>query len=209
MAHSEHSLATYVSDMLALERHVTRPFDAQMKSDEFARSSDGLQIATRLSGLGHKHADALKDCLDFLGGHEAAGIKDTVGDVTGAVAGAIDQMRKTKVSKALRDDYTALALCTAGYTMLQTTALAMRDAKVAGLAERHLQDYAQAVMDIGEMLPIVVVAELSDLGLDVDRNAIEPSRQAAKRAWSGGAIAHESEEGRGIGVAAGNASSVN
>ncbi|HEY8315037.1 MAG TPA: hypothetical protein VIG51_12820 [Candidatus Baltobacteraceae bacterium] len=186
MADNQHSLATYVSDMLALERHVREPFDSQTKDADFNAYNDASQLASRLSGLADGHVNALKSCLDTLGGQEASPIKSAVTEFEGAVASAIGKVRKTKVSKALRDDYTALALCSAGYTMLQTTAHAMRDANVAALAQRHLEDYARCLMEIGQALPAVVVQELRDLGLDVDESVVETSRQAAQQAWRGG-----------------------
>jgi hypothetical protein len=195
MADNEHSLATYVSDMLSLERHVSEPFDSQLRSDAFTKNSDGLEIVTRLSTLSRAHIDSLQTCLDGLGGHAATPMKEAVAGAAGFVASTIDKMRKTELSKALRDDYTALALCCAGYTMLQTTALAMRDSSVAALAQGHLKDYAQAVMDIGEALPMFVVGELSDLGVDVDRTAIEPSKRAASQAWRSAGSSHAAETG--------------
>ncbi|MDP9018604.1 MAG: hypothetical protein M3N19_09820, partial [Candidatus Eremiobacteraeota bacterium] len=118
--------------------------------------------------------------------HEASPVKSAVLTIEGFFAGAIDKMRKTKVSKALRDDYTALALCTAGYTMLTATANAMGDAQVASLAERHLHDYAQLVMDIAEALPPVVVQELQVTGLHVETGTIPQSVEVTQRAWRGG-----------------------
>ena len=96
-------------------------------------------------------------------------------------------MRKTKVSKALRDDYAALALCTAGYTMLQTTATAMDSVTVADLAQKHLEDYASLVMQIGRALPATVLSELRDIGLPVDTTMAGPAQRASQQAWRGGA----------------------
>ncbi len=186
MGDEVHGLQTYVSDMLALERHVRMPFETQSKDDDFQNYTGAGDIVTRLLQLSDRHIAALGDSLSALGGHEASPVKSAVADFEGAVAGAIDKMRKTKVSKALRDDYTALALCTAGYTMLQTTALAMNDQSVADLATSHLTDYAQCIMSIGNALPAVVLQELRDTGLSVDESAAEPARQAVERAWRSG-----------------------
>ncbi|MDQ2865227.1 MAG: hypothetical protein M3R51_03295 [Candidatus Eremiobacteraeota bacterium] len=187
MANEQHSIATYVSDMLALERHIRIPFDTQQKDDDFNEYSDSAQLVTRLSALSNTHIDQLKQCLSNLGGHEMSPIKSAVVEVEGAVAGAIDKMRKTKVSKALRDDYTALALCSAGYTALVATANGLGDMTVSGLAQRLLGDYAQMIMEIGEALPAVVVQELRATGLDIDTATSETSRSQVSQAWRSGA----------------------
>lgn len=189
MADEQHSLQTYVSDMLALERHMRVPFETQRKDDDFPKYAQGSEIVSRLVALSTQHIDALEECLKRLGGHEASPVKSAVSSVEGVVAGAIDKMRKTKVAKSLRDDYTALALAAVGYTMLQTTALALNDGAVASLADRHLRDYAACIMTIGDALPAVVIQDLRDIGLTVDAAAAEQARRAAEEAWRAGAQA--------------------
>jgi|ERR1700694_407053 len=188
MPNEEHSLATYVSDMLAVERHIQKPFSVQAKDDDFAKYANARALVTRLDKLAERHADALKSALDTLGGHEASAVKSAVTDVLGGVAGVIDKIRKTKVSKSLRDDYTALSLCTVSYTMLATTALSYGDARVASLAQQHLGDYTKAVMDISDAIPEVVVQELADLGLSVQQSAADEGRKIARNAWAPDAV---------------------
>ncbi|MGZ3499038.1 MAG: hypothetical protein ACXWNK_16180 [Vulcanimicrobiaceae bacterium] len=183
MADIEHSLKTYLSDMLALEEHVRVPFETQVRDRDVNEFPEASELVMRIAALAQTHIDALKDELKRLGGHEAAGIKDTVATVEGYFAGAIDKLRKTKVSKSLRDDYTALALCAISYTMLHATATALAEMGVASLAERHLQEYALAITEIGDAVPSVVVKELRDIGLTVDTSAIERSRAATRAAW--------------------------
>lgn len=183
MGNDQHSLATYVSDMLAVERHIRIPFDTQRDDKDVQEYTDASEVVNRLAALSDTHIDALKAQLDRLGGHEASPIKSAVTQVEGVVAGAIDKIRKTKVSKALRDDYTALALCTISYSELLTTANGMHDPDVAQLAERHLADYANTIMEIGECIPGVVIRELQATGLDVDSAVIDRSRQTISQAW--------------------------
>lgn len=187
MEDNKHSITTYVSDMLALERHMRIPFEAQLKDDDFNDFANAKQLVSRLADLSEKHITHLDDTLKTLGGHEASPIKSAVSQFEGMVAGMIDKARKTKVSKALRDDYTALSLCTVSYTMLHATASAMGDTKVATLAQHHLEDYAQCVMSIAEAIPQVVIEELRSIGLNVDMAAVAQSLEATQRAWRAGA----------------------
>ncbi len=183
MADNQHSINTYVSDMLALERHIIIPFTAQFKDEDFAEYPDTVAILTSLKSMTERHIEALAKLLETLGGHEASPVKSTVSAIEGFFAGAIDLIRKTKVSKALRDDYTALSLCCAGYTMLNATANAIGKGDVADLAKAHLRDYAQMVMQISEALPAIVVQELEDIGLNVQTGTIATSLEATRSAW--------------------------
>ena len=191
----QHSLATYVSDMLALERHIRIPFDTQRSDGDVQEYEDAAEVVNRLVALSDMHIDALKTTLDRLGGHEASPIKSAVTEFEGVVAGAIDKVRKTKVSKALRDDYTALALCCVSYSQLLSTANGLHDSDVATLAQRNLTDYANAIMQIGECMPGIVLRELNDTpGVDVDTALIDRSRQQISEAWRSTARSfHEGE----------------
>lgn len=186
MTDVQHSLATYISDMLALEEHVCIPFRMQRDDTDFHNVAQAAPIAARITALAEAHIHALQSALDSLGGHPAHGVKSAFTNVEGWFAGAIDKMRKTKVAKGLRDDYTALALCTASYTMLLTTANAFGNPDVAQLAQRHLQDYAQAIVDIGDALPAVVLDDLTQAGMPVDSRIAARSQTQVRAAWRTG-----------------------
>lgn len=183
MANEQHSITTYISDMLAVERHIREPFETQSKDDDVPKYQNALQLVTSLCDTSQRHVDELKAELDRQGGHEASGIKSAVTEIAGAAASAIDKMRKTKVSKALRDDYTALSLAVASYSALLATANALGKPDVAQLAERGLRDYSGLIMNIGRALPAIVIQELRETGLDVDESAIGTSTQAVEAAW--------------------------
>ena len=200
MADEQHSLKTYVSDMLALERHVHVPFGKQSTDDDFTQYADAKALVAELTSQSDRHIAALENCLERLGGHEASPVKSAVATVEGFFAGAIDSVRKTKVSKSLRDDYTALALCAAGYTMLQTTAIAMQNDDVASLAEQHLKDYAASVMQIGTSLPDVVLQELRADGMSIDMSVAQAARSAAEQAWASGSRSVHGDSGSSSGM---------
>jgi len=153
------------------------PFDTQQKDDDFKEYEAASALVARLAAMADQHIEQLNSALEGLGGHEASPVKSAVVQFEGFFAGAIDKMRKTKVSKALRDDYTAISLCCASYSLLLATANALGESGVASLAQRFLEDYAQLVMEIGEALPGVAVQELRANKIDVDTSTIERSRQ--------------------------------
>ncbi len=172
--------------MLALEEHVCVPFRTQRDDADFRNFAQAGPIVTRLTSLAETHIHSLQSALDSIGGHPAHGVKSAFTGIEGWFAGAIDKMRKTKVAKGLRDDYAALALCTASYAMLLTTANAFGNADVAQLAQRHLQDYARAIVEIGDALPAVVLDDLTLTGMPVDSRISSRSQTQVRAAWHAG-----------------------
>jgi ferritin-like metal-binding protein YciE len=178
-----HALQTYLSDALALERHIAQPLGRQQDMGDARRYADAAAIISQLKATTDAHVRALEARLEALGGHAASPIKSAWSQFLGVGAAAIDGARKTKISKSLRDDYTALSLATISYTMLHATALALGDRETAALAKSHLQDYAGTVMDISDAMPAVVLEELRDDGENVSLDAAELARENATSAW--------------------------
>ena len=182
-ANDRHAIQTYLSDALALERHIAAPLARQLEIDDSAKYSEALRIISTIKGLTDSHVSALSAQLDASGGHAASPIKSAWSQLLGAGAAAIDGARKTKVSKNLRDDYTALALATISYTMLHATALGLGDTATAALAKRHLDDYAPCIVEIAKAMPLVVLEELRDDGENVQIGAAELSERVTQDAW--------------------------
>jgi ferritin-like metal-binding protein YciE len=178
-----HSIQTYVSDMLALERHIAQPLQRQLAMDDTSKFDDALGVTTTINRLNDVHVSALEQCLDQLGGHAASPIKSAWASLLGVGAAAIDSVRKTKVSKNLRDDYTVLNLAAISYTMLHATAVGLSDTTTADLAKRHLADYARCVMQIVQIIPDVVLRELADDGEAVQTGAATLIRQQTSEVW--------------------------
>jgi len=178
-----HTVATYVSDILALERHIRGPLDRQIDDDDNAKFSGAAQITTKLRGLVDQHEAALDALLKGLGGHPSSGFKSSWSQLLGSAAAAIGGSRKMKVSKSLRDDYTALALASISYTMLHATALGLGDETTAALAKRHLDDYAPIVVEIGRAIPAIVLEELQADGENVRVSAADIAERNTTDSW--------------------------
>jgi ferritin-like metal-binding protein YciE len=178
-----HSIQTYVSDMLALERHIALPLQRQLDMEDTKKFPGALAVIASLKGLTDAHVTALEQCLEQLGGHGASPIKSAWTSLLGVGAAAIDSVRKTKVSKNLRDDYTALSLATISYTMLLATTTGLGDTATADLAKRHLADYANVVMTINQVIPEVVLTELQIDGENVDVGAGDVIRATTNQIW--------------------------
>ena len=182
-ANERHSIQTYVSDMLALERHIAQPLQRQLAMDDTSQYAGALGAITTIGRLNDAHVTALEQCLEQVGGHEASAIKSAWASLLGVGAAAIDSVRKTKVSKNLRDDYTALNLAAISYTMLHATAVGLGDTTTADLAKRHLADYARCIMQIVQIIPDVVLQELQGDGESVQTGAAALIRQQTNEIW--------------------------
>jgi hypothetical protein len=178
-----HAVSTYVSDMLALEKHIAAPLAQQTKFDDAGKFAGAAALFIRIKTTTEAHVEALTARLDALGGHEASGLKSVWASMLGAAAGAIDAGRKTRVSKSLRDDYTALALASVSYSMLYATALGLGDAATAALAKRHLEDDGVLIMAIGAAMPSVVLEELQDDGVSVEASAAAQAKRDIEESW--------------------------
>jgi len=152
----------YLSDMVGLEEHIYQAVDKQVKGTE-----DEPTINPFLRNLRdslQEHVDALKKRLDELGGHPGNPIKEAGAAALGVAAG----------------------LSNISYVMLVTTSLACDDSKTADLASRHLKDNAQFTMDIGKMIPDMVVKDLKDF-TDLNEGAAKGAQEAYSDAWDQGA----------------------
>ncbi len=99
----------------------------------------------------------------------ADAIKAAVSGLAGVAAGAIDFVRPQSVSKALRDSYTATNHAIIGYIMLQTSGVALNDSATSTLAQQHLQDHVNNAQAIANVIPSLVVKDISD-----DVGSVEP-----------------------------------
>lgn len=181
------TINTDVSDMLALEQHMVKPLQSQNDDADVHANARAAQLVSEVLGSIHSHIAALDSRLTALDGHAGSPIKSGVSSALGAAASVIDKVRKTEVSKDLRDDYTAMCLASAGYTMLHATALGFGDAGTAALAKEHLADYAMLILRTSALLPSVVLAELGELGVPIDPSVSATAQQAAEEAWREGA----------------------
>jgi len=168
------TLTTYVGDMHALEQHLQEAFEVQLKLTK--DTPDAHAVVQQLLTSTNNHITALEQRVEALG-HPEKTISDTIKTAVagffGMAAGAIDAVRPQQVSKALRDSYTATNHAIIGYIMLQTTGVGLNDQETADLAERHLADHVANAQAIANVMPSLVVKDLSDDVGNVSAGAAE------------------------------------
>lgn len=185
MKDNREEIRPYVADMAAVERHILEALERQHNDDAFKDFPNALGLVGRLEGLLKTHVENLETHLGSLpGGGVAAAVKETVTGVLGGLAGIYDKVRKDKVSRALRDDYTALSLATVSYTMLHSTALGLRQGMTAEIALRNLKELTPYIMELSQIIPQVVLKELSFEGYDIDFSLAPQAVRNTQEAWS-------------------------
>jgi len=177
-------LQKYVSDMVAVEEHISSAVKRQVKDEKLAKHpSQAARVINNIAQMSERHEGELQTHLHAIGGDAAKGIKEVTSAALGSIAGLYDKVRSEAVSKMVRDDYTALNLATMGYTMLHTTALALNEQRTAALALRHLQEYTSVVLEINEIVPSVVVADLRENGTLINDNVLLQAVANTQSAW--------------------------
>lgn len=83
----------------------------------------------------------------------------------------------------LRDDYTAMSMAAIGYTMLNSSALALSDDRTANLAMRYLKDWAPLITGISRIIPQVVTHELTKDHPNLAMSAGLESLRRTQEAW--------------------------
>jgi ferritin-like metal-binding protein YciE len=157
------TLRGYVNDMLAVERDMHAAFRRHKEDHAVRTFPETAAVLQQIEDRIDVHIANLERCLERLGTSESP-VKAAVGAVLGAVAGVYGKLRDDRVSRMVRDDYTALCFATVCYEMLHTTALALGHGEVANLALSHLRDYTPAVMALTEILPDILTDELTREG---------------------------------------------
>jgi ferritin-like metal-binding protein YciE len=183
MTERQDTLQQYVSDMLAVERHLLPAFENQTKDDRFAKYPEARRLVNQIEATINSHINGLKQHLESLGGDAASPVKSAVTAALGMAASVIENMRTDPVSKNLRDDYTALNLAAVSYTMLHTTGQALMDQQTADLAASFLTDYTSLITELNEVIPDVVVSELRDETEVLDPAAAGRATERTQQAW--------------------------
>ena len=177
-------LQQYVSDMVALDEHIHEAIKRQIEDDRLKQFPEAAKVVNKLHNKLDTHITGLKGQLKTLGGEGSGPVKEVVSAIAGVAAGLYDKVRHDPVSKMLRDDYTALSLAAISYTMLHTTGLALQNQPIADLAQRYLKDITPLIIDISQVIPGVVVKDLQDNEVLIDRAVGQEAVRKTRAAWN-------------------------
>lgn len=181
-------LNSYVTDMAAVEGHISTALGHQIDSDELKPFADAQAVIRRLKSTLDTH---VKDLEAYNEGTDGGGVKEAlkeaVGTALGVVAGLYDRVRPNDTaSRMIRDTYTATSLATISYHMLYTTALGLKDTRVSTMALNHLKDLTPYVMELSETVCRVVAAELANEDKVYTDQIAEEAVKMTQTAWGEG-----------------------
>jgi hypothetical protein len=180
-----HILNTYITDMAAVETHILSAVDRQLESDDTKKYPDAVRALTTLRTTLKAHVDSLERYNERTeGGGLMESVKEALGAALGVAAGLYDQVRTDKVSRMIRDSYTATSLAAISYHMLHTTALGLKNQEVADLALRNLKGLAPILVDLSKVVCTVVADELDDEDKVYTASIAEQAVRNTQSAWS-------------------------
>lgn len=177
------SIRKNVADMLAVDSHILEAIERQREDEKVRAHPEANELIIRIERLQKEHVAALQGMAEHYGTGGESGLKKAVTSAMGVVAGLYDRVREQKLSRMLRDNYTALSLAAMSYTAMHTFGLAVNEEKVAGLALRHLRDVTPILVEISKVLPVVVAEEVGEeidvpVDVTVSRLAVENTQEA-------------------------------
>lgn len=182
-AHTD-NLRMYLNDMVALEREIHDAVRGQMNDERVGANPAVKALVDKIHAATKVRLSDMETHAAALGESRGKAVKEAVATVAGTLAGLYDKIRKHSVSRMLRDDSTALSLGATAYSMLYTTALAVRDLPVANVALRHLRGITPLVMELSHIIPDVVCRELAEDDPEIDTTVVELARKNTRAAWN-------------------------
>ena len=182
-------LNTYVTDMNAVETHIHAAVERQLESDDTRKYPDAVQALTRLKTVLEQHTEALGAHIDQVeGGGFKETVKEALGSALGVAAGLYDQIRTDTVSRMIRDSYTATSLAAISYHMLYTTALGLKEERLATLALNNLKGLTPILVDLSKVVCTVVASELDDEDKIYTASVGTQAVTDTQTAWSGSVV---------------------
>jgi len=181
---SEHELQQHVSDMVALDRHILNAVDRQLMDTNASSYANVRELLESTREMMSSHISRLEEELDILGRSPTSPIKSAVSSAAGSAMALLDRVKHAHVSRMIRDNYTALSLASVSYSMLHTTALALKSHRIADVAQRCLTEVTPLIVRYSEQIPVVVVNEMARDALPVDVTISQIAVDSTQRAWA-------------------------
>lgn len=178
----ENRVHTFITDLLSVEKHTLKAVEKQKNSKGIQADDEAYELLEYMEKTLRRQVENLEEAADRFG-DEGGNIKTALSGFLGTVAGLVDTARKDPVSKLMRDNYTAVAMITAGNTMLKSTALAIDDEDLQHVAGNHLKELARLTTEISRVLPLSVVRELVDDEEEAERIG-QMAVEKTQKAWN-------------------------
>lgn len=180
MAIQDDILTQQLSEQIALEEHLCALLREQITEMDPIDFADARELLRTTSEVLERHFTPLNQLLDTL---EDAAEGESATNETSAAAANREQ-QNIRISRMLRDDYSALNLITISNSLLHSTALTVAASDIATVALQHLEHLTPLVVKIGNLVPSVVARELRAEQIAVDASAAETAQRNIHDAWN-------------------------
>ncbi len=173
----------FLSDLLSVEKHTLEAVKKQKEIGEIKSDEEAYDVLQHIEKTLALQVDTLHGAAERFGSKAVKDVKSAITGLFGKAASAIAKKRVDPASKAMRDNYTAIAMITAGHTMLMATAVAEEDEELQHIAGNSLKELAQLTVEINRILPLSVARGLIDDRKEADRIgklAVEKTQKAWK-----------------------------
>ena len=175
----------YVTDMAAVEKHILEAVERQVGMETTKRYPEAHRALAALQATLRRHVEALEAYnANTEGGTLKEVVKEAVTGALGVAAGIYNKIRQEdKVSRSVRDTYTALGLANISYEMLFTTALSLKEPRLADLALAHLKELTPHSVALSKVVCLVVAHELADEDKTLDPTVGQEASRRTHEAW--------------------------
>jgi len=178
-------LTNYLSDMAAVEEHIFEATERQLKTENLKRYPEAVAVLQTLNQTLQRHLDTIHREIESHGkGDVKEMVKKAVTGALGFIAGIYDKIRTDEASRMIRDTYTATNLAAISYHMLHTTALGLKEQRVADMAINHLRELTPILVELSQVVCSVVARELANEGKVFDGTVGDKAIENTQEAWS-------------------------
>lgn len=189
MNNRKDAIQKHLSDQIGLERHILEAIERQREDEKLREEVEANKLVIQIERILNQHVTALENLAEAYDAQVESVVKKAVTELLGVAAGLYDKVRDHKVSRMLRDDYTALSLAAMGYTAFHTFGLGIKEERIANLALSHLKDLTPLLVELSKVLPVMVAKEGKeeyDFAFDNEVGTLAVSN--TQEAWSTEAI---------------------
>lgn len=179
------AIQKHTADMLGVERHILEAIERQREDDALRGHLEANKVVIEIERVLKEHTAALENLAESYDAKAQSALKKAVTEFLGVIAGIYDRTREHRVTRMLRDDYTALSLAAMGYTSYHAFGLAIGEDRIAQLALKHLKDITPLLVELSKVIPLVTVKEVAEENdFLVDQDAAQRSVASTQSAWS-------------------------
>ena len=177
-------LGTHLSDLKAFLTHFESVVAEQLEKAE-KKPTPAYEATLRLHTLLTTQLSKVNAACHLYATDIQTTPKELLTTFLGAAAGFYNKMRDYPLTRAVRDNYTALTMLAASYTALKTYSLMIGREDVSLMAYEGLEKICPMVIELSHLMPEVVARETAEReGLVYDQAVVERVTNAVKRCWA-------------------------